>query len=246
MKEIPTKDLFGIFYVKKPDGSKWDSYYKTIDSLRPLFDDEKFIKVIDGFYLNITGDFDSVRISYFVNEKESEKSISIFQDFFTKNGIVQIKDFDSPHEAIIAEMYGGSSYEQRFRNFLTNYTQIGLELLQGNLLHSRRLFAVYRFQVRQASWSFEDYFEPTFNKYSQFYVSFSNNDKRQFFADLKQWPSYQYSEWTHMMVNMIVGCDWSFSPFNNPLSIAKINEILLRKNIGFNIPPTWNPQSFNL
>lgn len=129
---------------------------------------------------------------------------------------------------------------------MANYTQIGLELLQGNLLHSRRLFTVYRFQVRQAFVPFEEYFEPTFNKYSPTYLSFSDKEKFQFLSDLKEWPGYQYSEWTHMMVNMIVGCDWIVSQFNNPLSIAQINEYLKRDNMGFEIPPAWKPQSFDL
>ena len=79
MIEVPTEDLFGIFYVKKSDGLKWDSYYKTIDNLRPLFYDKKFIETIDGFYLNVTGDFDSVRISYFVSKKDSKKSTQFFK-----------------------------------------------------------------------------------------------------------------------------------------------------------------------
>ena len=175
------------FYVKKQDELKWESYYKTIDNLRPLFKEKKFIKTIDGFYLNhISGSSDYVRISYFVSKKECETSISIFQDYFIQNSIMQIKDYDPPHEITIAEKYGGSSYEQRFRNFLAVYTQIGLELLQGNLLHSRRLFTAYRFQIRQTQGSFEDHFEPTFNKYSPFYKSLSNNDKRQFFIDLRR------------------------------------------------------------
>jgi hypothetical protein len=186
----------------------------------------------------------SVRISYFVDEKECDKAISVFRAFFTNNKMLETENFSFPHKDIIAEKYGGLSYEQRFRNFLANYTQIGLELLHGNSLHSRRLFTVYRFQVRQASVPFEEYFEPTFNKYSSFYSSMSDKEKLQFFADLKEWPNYQHTEWAHMMVNMIVGCDWSYPPFYAPLTITKINEILKRDNVGFQIPLTWKPTSF--
>ena len=48
-----------------------------------------------------------------------------------------------------------------------------------------------------------------------------------------------------MMVNMIVGCDWSY-PFGNALSIAQINGILLGNKMGYKIPLNWNPQSFDL
>lgn len=190
--------------------------------------------------------YNSVRISYFVAEKESDKAISIFRAFFANNKIGELtENFSPPHIDIIAGGYGGLGYEQRFRNFLANYTQIGLELLQGNLLHSRRLFTVYRFQVRQASVPFEEYFEPTFNKYSSFYSSMSDKEKLQFFADLKEWPHQFYGEeWAHMMVNMVVGIDFKWSPFDKPLGIVEINKIL--KNIDFEIPLTWNPKSFDL
>ena len=69
--KVSKEDFFGIFYVMKPNGVKWDSYYKTIDVLRPLFQNEKFRKTISGFYLNVAGDnFNSVRISYFVDKKK--------------------------------------------------------------------------------------------------------------------------------------------------------------------------------
>lgn len=145
---------------------------------------------------------------------------------------------------MFAEKYGGQGYEQRFRNFLTNYTQIGLELLQGNPQHSRRLFTVYRFQVRQASIRFEDFFEPTFNKYSPTYVSFSTREKSQFFDDLKM-SEPSPTEWAHMMVNMIVGCDFPYSPHSDPLPIGEINRWLTLGKIEFQIPNTWTPQSFD-
>jgi hypothetical protein len=245
MKDVPVKDLFGIFYVKKIDAFKWESkyelYYKTIDSLRELFGDREFKKVVHGFYLN---NIDSVRVSYFVDEKEIEKSMILFQEFFAKNRIQEIRKRETPHTAIVAKNYGGLGYEQRFRNFLRNYTQIGLELLQGNLLHSRRLFTVYRFQVKQKSVPFEEFFEPTFRKYSPSYVSFSDRGKSQFFNDLKT-STPSTTEWAHMMINMIVGCDWNLLP-SSPIPIQEINDVLIRDNLGFRIPDAWNPQSFDI
>lgn len=246
MKDVSIEDLFGIFYVRKSDGFKWESYYesylRTIDSLRTLFDDKEFRKVVHGFYLNTAKSFNSVRISYFVDGKEIEKSNTLFHEFFARNGIQEIYDHSIPQKAIVAREYGGLGYEQRFRNFLRNYTQIGLELLQGNLLHSRRLFTVYRFQVRQASVPFEGFFEPSFRKYSPSYVSFSIREKSQFLNDLKEWTP-PHTEWAHMMVNMIVGADWV--PFLlERFPIQEINRILIQNNMGFQIPETWNPQSF--
>jgi hypothetical protein len=245
LKDVPVDDLFGIFYVRKPDGLRWESYYRAIDSLRALFDDEEFRKFVHGFYLNIAGKFDSVRISYFVDAVDIERSTVLFQEFFAKNGLLEIDEHSSPHRNIIAGGYGGIEYEQRFRNFLRDYTQIGLELLQENLLHSRRLFTVYRFQVRQGSMRFEGFFEPTFNKYSPTYVSFSSEKKSEFFGDLEI-SKPPHTGWAHMMVNMIVGCDFPYSPHNPPLTIAEINRWLTQAGIGFQIPANWNPQSFDV
>jgi len=57
----------------KQKGVKWSSYYKTIDALRPLFHKSEFTEVITGFYLNISEDYDAVRILYFVNEKKVKR-----------------------------------------------------------------------------------------------------------------------------------------------------------------------------
>jgi hypothetical protein len=90
----------------KPDGPRWDSYYKTIDALCPLFQNEKIGKVIHGFYLNVAGDnFNSVRISYFVDRKKSKIAVGIFREFFRNNGIHEIREFVTPHKLAIAQAY---------------------------------------------------------------------------------------------------------------------------------------------
>jgi hypothetical protein len=241
--KVSKRDLFGIFYVRKPDGVKWDSYYRTIDALRPLFDNKETRKVISGFYLNVCGDFDSVRISYFIDSVKSKKVTPFLTDFFKRNGIVEIQKPSAPHEDLVAGSYGGVDYERRFRSFLANETQIGLELLKGDLLHARRLFATYRWQVRQGSLSFERHFEPAFKKYSQTYNSWSNEEKHQFFTDLKAWPNPPQVDWAHLMVNLVLGCDWPPAYWMNSesLTIPEVNAILGRDNLGFQIPQDWRP-----
>lgn len=246
MKKISKDDLFGRFFVKKADGTKWDSYYKTLDASRPLFKSEKFGKVVNGFYLNICGDFDSVRISYFVDEANNEKAVSIFRQFFGDNRMLEIKDAVYPHKIILAKNYGGEEFEERFRSFLNLGTQIGLELLKGDLLHARILFATYRWQVRKASLPTREHFEPTFGKYSSTYNSLSGEERKQFFADLGEWPNPPQVDWAHMMVNLVLGCDWNwvFSYPNyltpgQPLSIPQINKLV--EELGFQIPSNWKP-----
>jgi len=246
IRRISEDDLFGIFYVKKPDGVKWDSYYRTINALTPLLKDNEFYKIVKGFYLNICGNFDAVRISYFVDKANSEKAISILEQFFRKNGILEIKDAVLPKKIILARSYGGEEYEERFRNFLALETQIGLELMEGNLLHSRILFVTYRWQVRKASLPFREHFEPTFKRYSLTYNSLSNDEKDQFFTDLEEWPNPPQVDWAHMMVNFVLGCDWnlalshpSYLTPGRPLSIPEINRLV--SDLGFQIPLDWKP-----
>jgi len=70
IRKIPREDLFGLFFVRKSYGTNWDSYYGTIDALRPLLESEDFSKIVSGFYTSHINE--SVRISYFVKiDKES-------------------------------------------------------------------------------------------------------------------------------------------------------------------------------
>lgn len=225
--------------IQKPGGKRWDSYYRAIDALRPLFENEGFKKVVSGYYLNICGDFDSVRISYFVDKVDDQVSVSLIADFLSQNNFLEISSHSFPHQCIIAGFYGGQSYEERFRAFLVNETQVGLDLIKRDLLHARRLFATYRFQVREACLSFRTHFESAFRKYSPTYNSWTEEERNQFFVDLEEWPNPPQVDWAHLMVNFVLGCDFQMP--NKPLTIAEINEILARNNMGFQIPLDWKP-----
>jgi hypothetical protein len=246
MGRVPKDAPFGIFYVRKPDGLKWDSYYNTISALKPLFASEGFREGVAGFYLNIYGNFDSVRISYFVDASNVEKSISVFQGFFRNSGLVEIQTSAYPRNIVLASNYGGEHLEQRFRDFLVLETKIGLELMGRDLLHARILFATYRWQVRKAVLSVRAHFEPAFARYSSTYNGLSGSEKDQFFLDLQEWPNPPQVDWAHMMVNLVLGCDWNhvFGDPNyiapgRPLSIPEIN--LIVKELGFQIPLDWKP-----
>jgi len=139
--------------------------------------------------LNVCGDYNSVRISYFVTEENKEKAVCKFKQFFRENDLVEIKDFEYPQEKVVAEAYDGVEYEERFRNFLVIETRIGLEMIERDLLQARRLLAVYRWQIRKASLEPKEYFEPTLKRLSPAYNSLSDDEKDQFFADLNEWPN---------------------------------------------------------
>jgi len=105
------------------------------------------------------------------------------------------------------------------------------------LLHARILFVTYRLQVFKGRLPVREHFEPTFLRYSPTYVSLSNEEKKQFLTDLENHPG-----WMHMMVNFVLGVDFpGVYPDGVSLSIPKINEILERNNLGFQIPLGWKP-----
>lgn len=246
IKIISTGDHIGRYYVKKSNGGRWTSYYKTIDVLRPLFQKREFKKVITGYYLNIAGDYDAVRITYFVNEINNDKAETVFRNYFVQNQLVEINEHNFPKKTIISRQYGGQEYEEDFRTYLNLYSQIGLEILEADLLQSRILFAIYRWQVRKASLSFREHFEPTFNKLSPTYYSFSEEERQYFFSLLESWPNPPQVDWAHMMVNMILGYDWvwvfrdpNYLTPDNPLPIPEINKHVRR--LGFEIPINWRP-----
>lgn len=241
VQNISKEDLFGIFYVRKANGAKWDSYFKTINALRALFQDKAFADIVSGLYLNVSGDFDSVRISYFVSEAKSTEAVSVFQKYFGDNEMTEIRNPDLPRKTIVAAKYGGKELEERFRYFLNLETLIGLELTKADLPHSRMLFATYCWQVRKASLPVREHFEPTFAKYSSTYASLADKEKEQFFRDMER------LDWAHMMVNFVLGIDWydqntgGFVVGGMPLSIEEINMILKRAGLGFQIPLDWKP-----
>lgn len=244
---ISKDDLFGRLFVKKPNGVKWDSYYRTIDALRPLFGDEEFTRVVKWFYLNVCGKFDSVRISYFISEVNLQNAVSKFQHFFIKQDLIEIKELEYPHKIVLARAYGGIEYEMRFRNFLVLQTRIGLEIMEGDLLQAKILLAIYRWQIRKASLDAREYFEPTLKRLSPTYNSLSDDEKDQFFTDLNEWPNPPQVDWAHLMVNFILGCDWmvfgdpNYLTPKRPMAIPDINRILQKTGLGFEIPLNWKP-----
>ena len=105
----------------------------------------------------------SVRLSYFTNNKtETER---IIQKFLDETRDIILLENKEPCVAKVSERYGGD--EPRFRNFLHTYTQIGLDLLDYDLLYSRRLVAEYRLTYSPQRISCRPLFEPAFSNICQ-------------------------------------------------------------------------------
>jgi hypothetical protein len=237
---ISEDDLFGRFFLKKPNGIKANSYYNTIDELRPLLNGEGWKECITGYYINVAGAMDAVRLSFFTADPQN--ALKCKEDFCLANDVVEAQPCEHPHKRKISEKYGGE--ELRFRKFLHMYTSIGLDLLMADLLNARCLFATFRLQVMRSRQAYKPHFEGTFEKHSQTYLSLSEEAKEQFWNDLSNWPNPPQVDWAHMMVNMILPGDFVqyWNEFLSPkpaLTVGKINQIVAPMN--FQIPVGWNP-----
>lgn len=237
---ISENDLFGIFFLKKPNGIKFDNYYNTIFELRSLLNSEDWNECVTGYYINVVGDMDAVRLSYFT--VDPQKVSKCKDDFCSCNNIVEIQAPEHPHKTRISEAYGGE--ELRFRKFLHMYTLIGLDLLKADLLNARCLFVTFRLQVMRSRQAYKPHFEGTFEKHSQTYSSLSEKGKKRFWDVLSNWPNPPEVDWAHMMVNMILPGDF-IPPCNDFLSpkpamaVEEINKTIA--SINFQIPLGWNP-----
>jgi hypothetical protein len=248
---IPKSALFGIFFVRKLAGAQFDSYYRTIDVLSPFLCSNELTETVLGFYLNhVPEQIDDhselvLRISYFVSESCVSKALSTFVELFSRKQLSVPKQC-TPRPILLAARYGGSMYEEPFRNFLNLQNRIGLELMRADLLHARCLFATYRWQVKKDPSSIEKHLEPTFEKWSSAYRSLSRTERTQFLTDLQARPDTTNYDWAHMMINLVLGGDCRLQDLDQIAaavgrgpSISEINRLI--ETLEFQIPLDWKP-----
>jgi len=235
-------DLFGRFFLKEPDGIQYNNYYSTINAICPLLKGNDWNECVTGYYINVAGNMDAVRLSFFADDPQN--AMKCKDDFCSENNIIEIQPCEYPHEVKISEGYGGE--ELRFREFLHTYTLIGIDLIGADLLNARCLFATFRLQVMRSRQDYKPHFEGTFEKHSQTYLSLSEENKEQFWSDLSHWPNPPQVDWVHMMVNMILPGDFlpAWNEFLTPkpsLTIDEINRIVASMN--FQVPVGWEPMT---
>ena len=175
-----------------------------------------------GFYINISGNnsnhLNVVRITFFTHNPEETKKIT---ETFLKNNsnIVSLpvedfgdEGFKEPRECKISEGYGGE--EIRFRNFLNTHTHIRLDLLDYDILYSKRVVAEYRLTYSTQKISPKPLFEPTFAKHSKFFLQLDSGSIEQLWKDLIFWHPIRIpgcvADWTHFLVNMLLPGDWIY------------------------------------
>ena len=243
LKHLTESDLFGKFYLRAPGGGEFAGYYSSLDAIRPLLESKEWTENTTGFYINVADDnYDAVRLSYWTTSPKQTRQV--VDEFKRQHGLEYQREPGVPSQTRNSDGYGGE--ELRFRKFLTIYTQIGLDIMAADLLNTRCLFATFRLQVMISRQAYKPHFEGTFQTHSPFYNSLSQNEKDQFWSDLAHWPNPAQVDWAHMMVNMVLGCDWNglishiaSGEFQPPFSISEINNMV--RDQGFQIPSDWLP-----
>jgi hypothetical protein len=239
---ITATDLFGTFHLRLPDGARFAGYYSTLNAMRPLFDSGEWKRSVTGYYLNVTGNFDAVRLSYLTTSPEQARQV--VDGFVAAHGLQYIQDPPAAVSKRISAEYGGE--ELRFRTFLATYTQIGLDLLDYDITYARRLAAEYRLSYSPQRLSCRRLFEPALTKHSPYYKSLDSHAKAQLWRDFNYW--HPGGDWLHMMVNMLLPGDWlyipDFKPFflgdHRPPIPAELRQAMLAM-FDIDIPRGWRP-----
>ena len=238
LKLIKKDDLLGRFFFGISDKKKFRAYYSTLKILYPFLRSEEWLKNITGFYLNTNKGQNGIRISYFTTTPEEPKKA--VEEFRKKHWTLrQIAKSEIPRPAQFYKLYGGK--ELPFRRFLTICTQIGLDIMQADLLHARCLLLTFRWQTFRARKSCKSHFLRTFRTQSPFYNSLTEKEQKQFWKHLAYWPDVRQVDWAHFLVNMVLGGDWvtpddwkQFAKPQRPLSIELLNKGL--EGMDFQIP----------
>ncbi|OGW76084.1 MAG: hypothetical protein A2Z72_01830 [Omnitrophica bacterium RBG_13_46_9] len=242
LSRLKETDLFGRFYLKLSPDPGIDTYYKTIDALRPLLTSKEWDESVTGYYINVARENHSARLSYFTKAPDSVQEC--VRAFCSGHNIKNTWEPELPRGVRISELYGGE--ELRFRRYLYLYNLIGLDIIKADLLNARCLIAAFRLQFMPLRQPYKSYFEKTFRIQSEAYNSLSEQEKEQFWLDLSNWPDPNQVDWAHMMVNMILPGDWPQSLYKAylfsqkpPLDMTEINKMIM--HLGFQIPAAWHP-----
>jgi len=232
-------DFYGILFLQGADARPYDGYYSTISTLRPLLRYQDWTEHITGFYINAACNSTVVRLSYF--STTPDKVMDFVSPEIERVGLHIVKEVN-PEQACVSAVYGGE--ELRFRRYLCCYTAIGLDLMEADLLHARRLMATFRWQVMRARMNYRDHLLSSLEKLSPTYCKLNDLEREQFWLDLECWPDVTQVDWAHFLVNMVLTYDWTccwaqFAQPCPPLTTEEINNKIPERD--FELPPGWNP-----
>lgn len=225
-------DLLEVVYFGFSADPSLDDYYKTTGSLTPFLRSDSWRTATTGFYVNSDGF--SFRLSYFTSDSSS--AATLLEEQRERGRFREPRESRSHPHVRFENDYGGS--ELPFRRYLCSYSSIGLDLLESDPTHSKRLFATFRGQVLPAGGDPRSHFESSFIRLSPAYQSLSP-DERDAFWDAFAFFQPGCTRWAHMFVNMILGFDCAVQ---SALSLDEINAGLRARDVGFDVPGDWHSQ----
>jgi hypothetical protein len=68
--KLIAEDLFGRYLITAANSGRFNEYYRSLDIMPPLLNSQEWLSSVTGFYINVAGDFDSVRLSYFTTRPD--------------------------------------------------------------------------------------------------------------------------------------------------------------------------------
>ena len=81
---------------------QFDTYFQTIEALRPLLNSREWNEAVTGYYINVAGNnMDTVRLSYFTTN--SDKVSSCVDSFCSQNN-VENNNPEIPHPERISHL----------------------------------------------------------------------------------------------------------------------------------------------
>ena len=227
-------DRYGLCFLSVSRYPSFDNYYASLDVLTPLLREPAWIHSCTGFYLSSV-DFGFPRLTYFA--LDPEPPAAAVKTIRSCTGLIEPKEAQPLKSVEYAQNYGGSEIE--FRQYLCTYTQIGLDLLGSDRLHSQRLFATYRWQVLPAGKPVRSHFESSFLRQSPTYQLLSRGARDRFWSCFEFWAGDAHTCWAHMFVNMVLAMDCDVP---RPFTAQEINADLAAKGLDFDIPDRWKPE----
>lgn len=236
--QVSETDKLGVMYIKLNKGqiSDIDNYFESVRKLQFFLRSKELKFQLTGFYLSMWNNF-GIRFSYFTNNPP--QTISFLNDEFSSMDFIKYLPEIKPQDESFDSYLGRNKTNLEFRKFLQLITNIGLDLLERDILYSRRLVARYRLDIAPLGISCKSYFEQPFKKIS-YYNSLTSDLKKELLNGLDYWHT-SWEDWAHMFVVMLLPGDWLYSCkqiFNPRRPINKVTHDTLSRGL---LPNNWQP-----
>ena len=75
LTQFKETDLFGRFYLKKPNGGRFQGYYESLNAMRDFLRSKEWLQTVTGYYVNVAGKQDAVRLSYWTTSPQQTRKI---------------------------------------------------------------------------------------------------------------------------------------------------------------------------